>query len=171
MNSRRAPRRRLGPTVAAFAALGLAACESQQAWFPPGDDGEAVIVDEIGAASRSVHVAIYTFTSEPIRDALVHAAQRGVEVRVLADPQPGINDAVLASLERAGIPVRFASNEAGGIMHNKFTVVDGRTVLTGSFNYTVSANTLNDENVLRLVSERLAGQFEAAFEELWDREQ
>lgn len=155
----------------ALAAPLAGGCETTQVWFSPSEDPEAVIVSEIAAAETSVHVAIYTFTSEPIRDALATAADRGVDVKVYADPQPGVNDAALAFLEREGVPVRVSANAAGGIMHHKFVVIDGRRVLTGSYNFTLSANTINDENLVSIASPHVAGRFEEQFEELWGREE
>ncbi len=148
----------------------LTGCESTQVFFSPEDEPESKVVAEIDAASQEAHVAIYTFTSEPIRDALINAFYRGVDVKVYADPWEA-NDPILASLTREGIPVRISANAQGGIMHNKFVVLDGVRVVTGSFNYTDSANLINDENLLILSSPRLASQYEAKFQELWVREQ
>ena len=54
-------------------------------------------------------------------------------------------------------------------MHHKYTVIDARTVLTGSFNYTRSANETNDENLVVLTSPQLASDFQAAYQGLWGR--
>jgi phosphatidylserine/phosphatidylglycerophosphate/cardiolipin synthase-like enzyme len=71
----------------------LIACAVVPAWaaipcFTPGQDCEAVVVAEIAAARSSVLVQAYEFTSKPIAAALVAAAQRGVDVRVILDKEP-----------------------------------------------------------------------------------
>ena len=127
---------------------------------------------ELDAATDSAHVAIYAFTSEAIDDALIEAAGRGVEVQIVADlsqsSEPN-EEPVLARLQNAGLDLRLASGFNYGIMHHKFAVLDGRTVLTGSFNYTDSAKDRNDENLLVFADARLAATYETAFQELWAR--
>ncbi|EJK5562221.1 phospholipase D family protein, partial [Salmonella enterica] len=79
--------------------------------------------------------------------ALVSAKNRGVSVRVVADEKANNNKyTAVTYLANQGVPVRLDSQYA--IMHNKFMVVDGNTVQTGSFNYTASAVSRNAENVL-----------------------
>jgi len=166
--------RRFGWMPAA-ALVFLAGCTTTQAYFVPGDDPAGVIIGEIGDASSTIDLAIYTFTHEGIRDALYDAASvRGVEVRICADEvQTATIDSQRRNLKTlrddAGAQVRVATGNGGTHMHHKFLVVDEHSVLTGSFNYTWSANTSNDENLLALTSPPLAEDFSAAFEELWSR--
>lgn len=70
-------------------------------------------------------------------------------------------------LANQGVPVRHNGRYA--IMHNKFMVVDGDTVQTGSFNYTASALSRNAENVL-LIQEvpELAATYQGEFNRLWN---
>ncbi|HDV5163465.1 TPA: DUF1669 domain-containing protein, partial [Escherichia coli] len=70
-------------------------------------------------------------------------------------------------LARHGIPVRV--NGHYDIMHNKFMIIDGRTVETGSFNYTASADKRNAENVIVLRDMPDAAQpYSREFERLWN---
>lgn len=64
-----------------------------------------------------------------------------------------------------GIPVRHETGT--GLMHNKFAVVDDSIVLTGSFNWTRSAEGANNENLLKITSPDLAAQYAEEFSELW----
>ncbi|MBN2799021.1 MAG: DUF1669 domain-containing protein [Deltaproteobacteria bacterium] len=152
----------------------LTGCASSAALFTPGDDVSAHIVEEVGAAASTVDLAIYTFTDTAISEALFDAASvRGVKVRVCADADQTYTIAqqrdLLDSLRDAGAQVRIANGHSGGIMHHKFAVIDARSVLTGSYNYTLSANNVNDENLVTLTDPRLAESYGAAFEELWSR--
>ncbi len=152
----------------------LAGCTSNDVCFSPDGACSELIVEELDAAGTSVHAAVYTFTDTTLRDRLLEASYRGVDVKLVMDPWSAdsgnvVNQAVYDSLEDEGVPVRWAPNPSGGIMHHKFAVIDGRMVLTGSYNWTESADTLNDENLMRITDEQLAGRFESAFEELWAR--
>ena len=165
------------PMFHAFAtglALVPSGCSATRVAFSGTDDVEAMVIGELDAATETAHVAIYTITAANISSALVNAAGRGVEVQVVADrsqsdwpDQAGL----LVNLEEGGVDVRVADGWNGGIMHHKFVVVDGRTVATGSFNFTLSANNANDENLLVLSDPELALAYEDAFQELWSRAQ
>lgn len=150
-------------------------CTSRQAYFSAaGDDPEGAIVTEIGAATETVQVAIYTFTSEPIKEALLDAMTlRGVTVNLVADAGQTFTisdqETFLDELTASGAEVRVANGFGGGIMHNKFAVIDSATVLTGSFNWTRSAEYENDENLLVLADPTLARAYSDAFQDLWAR--
>lgn len=133
-----------------------------------GQGALQIVLSAIDGAKRSVDVAAYSFTSKPVAAALVAAKNRGVSVRVVADEKAN-NDRYTAVtfLANKGVPVRLNTQYA--IMHNKFMIVDGDTVQTGSFNYTASAATRNAENVL-LVQDAptLAATYQGEFNRLWN---
>lgn len=159
------------PRIAALSALaltGLTGCRSSQVWFSGDEDLTEVLTDHMGTSSDTLDVAVYTFTSEPIRDALIDADSRGVQVRVVIDGWE-TNDPIAASLREAGVPTRRASGYNDGIMHHKFAIVDAQSVATGSFNFTIAANESNDENLLIVSDQALAGQYTNAFDALWKR--
>jgi phosphatidylserine/phosphatidylglycerophosphate/cardiolipin synthase-like enzyme len=116
--------------------------------FSPGN-AESLVVQTIDNARQSVLVAAYSFTSRPIATALIAAKNRGVIVMVVVDKsQQTARYTSAAYLSNQGVPVRTDSHYA--IMHNKFMVVDSRTVETGSFNFTRAATFENAENVVVL---------------------
>ncbi len=145
-----------------------AGCRSSQVWFSADSELTTVLTDHIATAAQTLDVAVYTFTSEPIRDAIIDAAARGVETRVVIDGWEA-NDPIANGIADAGVPMRRAFGFNGGIMHHKFAVVDGQSVATGSFNYTYSADNENDENLVIISDKALAGQYTNAFDELWRR--
>lgn len=150
-------------------------CTSRQAYFSASDDIEQVVTTEIAAATSQIDVAIYTFTSENIQNALLDAQGRGVAVRVIMDSGQAttLSDqaTVLRNLSDGGVEARTGDGFGGGILHDKFIVVDLATVLTGSYNYTRSANDANDENLVVLADPNLARAYDDAFQEIWDRGQ
>ncbi len=106
------------------------------------------IISLIDAAKSRIYFAMYEFTLKDIADALVAAKERGVEVRGLVDAGESANSydkPIIKELVAAGIPVRTEKHESGnGIMHIKAIVTDSAYAL-GSYNWTNSATTLNDE--------------------------
>ena len=90
-----------------------------------------LVVDTLAGAHSTVLVQAYSFTSEPIAQALVEAHARGVDVEVILDKsQRTEDDARIKPLLDAKIPVRI--DAAHAIAHNKVMVIDGETVITGS---------------------------------------
>lgn len=115
--------------------------------FSPGNGAENVILRAINSATTEIRVAAYSFTSRPIADALVKAARRGVDVRVLVDKSQRTERYTAANfLANQGVSVRVDASHS--IFHSKFAVIDQRHTQTGSFNYSDAAATKNQENAL-----------------------
>lgn len=120
--------------------------------FSPRDDTEKVLIDLIASARKTLKVQAYVFTSRNIADAMVAAHRRGVKVEVLADAQMNRREKgnAIPRLLAGGVPVAFETRYKAA--HNKVLVVDaegpGCAVLTGSYNFTWSADNRNAENLL-----------------------
>jgi len=129
--------------------------------LPNGCDPLTAIVNAIQAASHSIRVQIYALTSQPIVAALAAAKQRRVDVRVILDRSQLVGDSsespAVGRLISAGIPIMV--DTVPGLMHDKNMVIDGQTVLTGSFNYTWSAEHRNAETLLVIHNPQLAAQY------------
>ena len=118
-----------------------------QVRFSPGGHCTQFIKDTIAKAQKTILVQAYAFTSLPIADALVSAHQRGVAVRILVDrSQLTSKYAQVRHVAEQGIFV--AVDKTPGIAHNKVMIIDDHYVLTGSFNWTKAAETINAENLL-----------------------
>ena len=117
------------------------------AWFSPHGGCTEAIVREIAAARHSVHVQAYSFTSRPIAEALADAAARGLEVIVVLDAKEAEERRGEAELLHARHVPCFV-DAAHAIAHNKVMLIDGETILTGSFNFTTAAEHSNAENLL-----------------------
>jgi len=123
------------------------------------------VLKEISKAKVKIEVAVFTFTLDEIAEALVEAAERGVNVWVVYEL--GMEDTPLvAKLESGGVAVRADKNP--DLMHHKFMVVDDATVLTGSFNWTYSADNFHDENLLIIHSPGVAWQYHEEFVRVWE---
>jgi phosphatidylserine/phosphatidylglycerophosphate/cardiolipin synthase-like enzyme len=97
----------------------------------------------------------------------VEAHHEGVDVRVVLDDSQKSDRYTSATfLANAGIPKRTSSRYA--IMHNKFLVIDGNHVQTGSFNYTKGAQERNAENVIVLWNQpAIAVTYDREWQRLW----
>ncbi|TDY15678.1 phospholipase D-like protein [Paraburkholderia sp. BL6665CI2N2] len=121
--------------------------------FSPEGSAERLVLKAICTARHSVHLSAYSFTSPAIVQALIDAHRRGVDVAVVADrksnlveDRSGKGRIALDLLSGAGVGVRTI--DVYPIHHDKFMVIDGESVETGSFNFTTSAARYNSENAV-----------------------
>jgi phosphatidylserine/phosphatidylglycerophosphate/cardiolipin synthase-like enzyme len=122
------------------------------------------LADAIDSAKLSVDIAIYSFSLNSIRDALLRAHDRGVQVRVVAESENmGRTDP--QRLMDAGIPMLGDRRE--GLMHNKFVVIDGSEVWVGGMNYTDSGAYEDNNVMMRIRSLKMAENFTKEFEEMF----
>lgn len=145
--------------------------------FSPNAGAEALVIKVIDSAHKggSVKVMAYSFTSAPVVQALLRAQHRGAKVQAVVDYKSNVAEdksgkarAALSSLANAGADVRTIDVYA--IAHDKVIVVDGKTVETGSFNYSSSAQSRNSENVLvNWDNPALANVYTEHFERNWNQ--
>ncbi len=139
-------------------------------FFSPNGGVQKRIITEIDKASTSIDIAIYSFTADPIRDALMRAKSRGVSIRLIADlGQSSGQGSEISFLEQQGISVKRMSGESGGIMHNKYMIIDGITLFTGSYNWSANAEENSYENAVFVQGLKTVSEFSADFERLWKK--
>ncbi|KVU84462.1 endonuclease [Burkholderia ubonensis] len=120
--------------------------------FSPEGSAEQLVEKAINSARSSIRLAAYSFTSPAVVQALIAAKRRGVDVAVVVDEKNNLQEdrragaAALNLLVNAGIPTRTIS--VYPIHHDKYFVVDGLDVETGSFNYSQAAARRNSENAI-----------------------
>ena len=139
--------------------------------FSPKQGATKLIINTIKNSEKSIFVAAYSFTSKPIADALVEAYQNGIDVKIVLDKsQRTAKYSAFLEVKNLGIPIRINSKYA--IMHNKFMIVDGKILQTGSFNYSQAAENSNAENVL-IISDntKVVKQYTQKWLELWNEAQ
>ena len=144
--------------------------------FSPEGSAQKLVLSTIDAATSSIRVAAYVFTSPDVTRALIAAKQRGVDVAVIADYRSNLEDQrsgagrhALTLLAKAGIPTRTI--KVYPIHHDKFMVVDGMAVETGSFNFTAAAKS-NSENALVVWNDpALAETYLSHWQSRWDQGQ
>ena len=122
------------------------------------------LAEAIDSARLSVDVAIYSLSLNSIRDALLRAQDRGVQVRMVMESD-NLDRTDPQKLKEAGIPILGDRRE--GLMHNKFVVIDNSEVWTGSTNFTDSGAYADNNNMIRIRSVKVAENFTKEFEEMF----
>ena len=147
-----------------------------QTCFSPYGKCASHILREIGRAEKELLVAVYAFTSDELAWSLVKAAERGVKVQVIVDREfDAANETSKRTfLEQQRISVRRVTGlergKSPGLMHQKFAVIDRKVVLTGSYNWTASAEAFNDENLLLFRDAgALAEEYRKEFFRIWEK--
>ena len=145
--------------LALFLAVSIQAADIQVYFSPQGGCTEAVVAN-LDKATNTILVQAYSFTSAPIAKALVDAKKRGVKVQVILDKSQRTERYSSADfVQRAGVATFIDAKHA--IAHNKIMVIDGQTILTGSFNFTKAAEEKNAENLLVIQDAALAAKYTA----------
>jgi len=75
----------------------------------------------------------------------------------------------IATLEGLGFNLKRSSGEGGGIMHNKYMIIDGKVLFTGSYNWSANAEDNNFENAMFIQASSVIQKFQADFEKIWVR--
>lgn len=150
-----------------------------------GDNLEAIIIEQINSANKSIDIAVQEINLSQLARAIVAKKERGIRVRIVIENNYNLplnklnNNDGLAILKRANIPIiddREDGSKGSGLMHHKFMVIDGKKVVTGSANFTLSgihgdfdnlATRGNANHLLVINSPELANIFTQEFNYLW----
>jgi phosphatidylserine/phosphatidylglycerophosphate/cardiolipin synthase-like enzyme len=129
---------------------------------------EDELVTAINQTQRTLDIAAFEWESTKMTNAVLSAFNRGVAVRMVLDDEHAFEseDSTLAPLIEAGIPM--VNDARSGFMHNKFMVIDGIIVWTGSMNYQPNDLFRNNNNVIVLRSRQAAEVYTAEFNEMFD---
>ena len=125
---------------------------------------ESALVEAIDGARLSVHAAMYSLTLKDVRDALLRAHRRGIDVKVVMESD-NLDAGAPQRLKEAGVPLLGDRRE--GLMHDKFMIIDGTEVWTGSMNFSTSGAYLDNNVLVRVRSTALAEDYEAEFSEMF----
>lgn len=138
-----------------------------EVYFAPEDRPEAKLVDLLDTAQNSIEFLAFSFTSDPLGDAIRRAAAAGISVRGVMDEDQGLSNTgtELAPFRAAGLDVRADGNP--GQMHEKVLIIDREVVVVGSYNFSRSASESNDENLLIVHDPAFAGLFAEEFERVY----
>ncbi|MGD0878402.1 MAG: phospholipase D-like domain-containing protein [Anaerolineales bacterium] len=137
-------------------------------YFSPEDKTTRQIIELIQGAQKSINFLAYSFTSSDTGDAMIERSQAGVTVAgVMDDGQVKTSQATeYDPLTQAGLDVRQDGNLIG-LMHDKVIIIDQMIVISGSYNFTESTETVNDENVVIIFSPEIAKKYLEEFQRVF----
>ncbi|MCK4589997.1 MAG: hypothetical protein KAT77_06135 [Nanoarchaeota archaeon] len=132
---------------------------SVEVYFCPRDGCEDKLVEFLSDATDTIYCAFYDVDLPKLTSLLVEKSN-SIDVKVIIDED-----------NEDEFSADFVLVDSGtGLMHNKFCIVDGAKVFTGSFNPTVNGAEKNNNNMLLIESSVIANNYEKAFESLWNLE-
>jgi len=153
-------------TVIFISQISLFSLAKTEVYFSLYDNPQKEIIKNINQAEAFINIAMYIFTDKEIAIPLAKARERGVKVRLYLDQdQVDYKYSQSRFLVQKGIKARISTNNY--IMHNKFAIIDNRILLTGSYNWTFSANNRNDENLMVTDDLEIIEIFQNQFVNLW----
>lgn len=128
------------------------------------------LVAFINTATKTIDLAAYDFDLENVSNALAQAVSKGVRVRMVTDTDTITNknqaiQKAFGVLKQANIPI--VDDQRPAIMHNKFMVVDGAAVWTGSWNFTDGDTYRLNNNAIKIASPELAQNYTVEFEKMF----
>lgn len=137
--------------------------------FAPYEACDQKIIEFISGAQKTLDIAIYAITHPKIAEAIQQQFKRGIRVRMVVDRiQAAGNSSLVDELVAAGIPLKIGDT-GRAIMHNKFTIVDGVALETGSYNYTKNASFENSENQIYIHELNIIKRYQTDFDSLWKK--
>ncbi|MCH2199096.1 MAG: phospholipase D-like domain-containing protein [Flavobacteriales bacterium] len=150
-----------------------------ESYFSPSDGTTAQIRERIDATEDRIALGMMVFTENSLGNAMIQAHAAGVDVDGIID-YVEFNGSEFMPLLDAGVNVIDYQNEDGSqwpdgpVFHHKYCLIDFEetsstpVLITGSHNWTASAESINDENTLIIYDHSLANQFYQEWTERWD---
>lgn len=133
--------------------------------FCPEDDCDSFVLKELEKAEESIYFMTFTFTSISVADLLIRKSS-SIEIKGVVDNRNANHPASQFAKMNLHFPV--SKHPPPATMHHKVFIIDSKTVITGSWNPTKAASTINDENILVIHNEEIAKQFLEEFEFVWE---
>jgi phosphatidylserine/phosphatidylglycerophosphate/cardiolipin synthase-like enzyme len=137
-------------------------------YFSPQDRADVYIVERLEQAEESIRFMAFSYTSDPIGEAMVAQHNAGVEVQGVFEARSAYGiGAEFERLQDAGIEVHQDGNCY--TMHHKVIIIDDETVITGSYNFTKRALDTNDENFVIIDDPALASMYVEEYNRVYDQ--
>ncbi len=141
-----------------------------ESYFSPSDETNCQLIEAIQSADHQILIGLLLLTRNDLVDEIIQLHQEGIDVRVILEDEETSLSA-LAQLRQAG--VRVVTHDPSPIFHHKYAIIDeghlqsDPLVITGSHNWTWSADNINDENTLIIHDQRVTNIFRQEFEARW----
>ncbi len=134
--------------------------------FSPGKDCLNAIIDAMRNAKKTAKICVFTISDNRIGNAILDMQMNGVNIQIISDNDKRFDKGSdIDYLYNKGIDIRLDTTSAH--MHHKFAIFDDEITLTGSYNWTRSAETRNYENILVTDDKKVAKNYTKEFNRLW----
>jgi len=136
-------------------------------YFSPDDHVLTAVYNVLSGAKKSIYFLAFSFTSNELGDIIREKATKGLDIKGVMDREQIASNSgtEFDPFKQAGLDVRIDGND--GLMHHKVFIIDGKIVVTGSYNFSKSAEEKNDENIIIIYNEQIARQFIQEFERVY----
>lgn len=139
--------------------------QDNEVCFSPDERCDLKLKKFIESAKTTLDISVFDINEDQVVHSILVQAQK-IPVRVLVDTRQSKGQySSVGLLKKAGVKVKYGRQR--GIMHNKFTLVDGTRIQTGSFNYTRHASIANQENQVYLSTPSIVERYKLRFEKMW----
>lgn len=137
-----------------------------QVIFSPEDGAVNNLIALVNDAQTSIRFLAFSFTDYPLAQAMIERARAGVDVQGVFETF-GSNSprSELKTFWCAGVPARQDGN--GSFLHDKIIVIDDSIVVTGSLNFSSSADEENEENVVIVDNAEIAALYLQEYQKNW----
>lgn len=151
----------------ANSALIPASTPTADAFFSPGETCRNIIIRQIENSIQQLHICVFTISDDRITSSLLTAHKKGVRIKLITDNDKSLDEGSdIEELARAGIAVKM--DRTSNHMHHKFMLTDQRELITGSYNWTLSAARYNHENIIVSREAGVVKSFAKEFDQLWN---
>jgi phosphatidylserine/phosphatidylglycerophosphate/cardiolipin synthase-like enzyme len=134
--------------------------------FAPDEPCDIKLIKFVNSAEQSLDVAIFDINLSDLVQALLAKMKKGIAVRIVVDRRQSKGPySQVPTLVEGGADVRYGAQK--GVFHDKFVIVDGAMLETGSFNFTNHAARANQENQVYLSDPKVLRRFSERFEKIW----
>ena len=144
-----------------------AGAEIEVLFSPEGAIKEHVI-KEVESTTSTLDLAVHEITSSEMAQAFLKAKGRGVKVRIIADSrQAKMKSSKITYLIHQGILVKVLGGKGKELMNHRFAILDGKKVITGSYDWSRPPESSSYENVLILTDSEVVSSYQKEFDRLW----
>lgn len=138
--------------------------EKIEAYHCPQDPCQEAIIKKIREANKSISFALFTFTDEEISQELIKKKEQGITIKGIIESYQRKKLNQYYTLKKENINVTL--ERTNKLQHNKIWVIDEKIIITGSYNPTKAAHTINDENIIIIENKTIAKKYEEKINEL-----
>ncbi len=140
--------------------------KESQVCFSPKNECSDKICKFISKAEQSLLICVFTISDNQITDSILNAHKRGVMIKIITDNDKSMDKGSdIYQMSKQGINIKIDMTRHH--MHHKFAIRDNKSLLTGSYNWTRSAEIYNQENFIITNEKKLVKRFRKEFDKLW----